>query len=224
MRSELEDTYSKIWEKYTDSSFKEVLSRGNAFHHDEDEKDCDVLFVGINPSFKEGSKIGSSFFNRDAPHPYFKPFNIIHKELSVNIKNDNYKNWTHIDILAIKETNQKFIKSLMKTTTGIDFVMDQILVARQRILYIKPKIIVVCNAQARVLMGKDRSIDKKNIERNIWMDFNFEFNDEFGSYRIKDIPELEHTHVLFSSMLSGQGALDLGSRERLVWQMGRIFK
>ena len=56
------------------------------------------------------------------------------------------------------------------------------------------------------------------------MGLDFEFDEEFGSHRVKNIKELEHTHFFFSSMLSGQRALDLGSRERLVWQVRRVLE
>lgn len=225
MRSKLEHNYSKIWEKYTEFSFQEVLSRGYAYHYDKDEKESDILFIGINPSFKKGSLTGSYSFDRNAPHPYFNPFRQFHDDLSEKIDCERYKKWTHIDILAIRETNQKFINTLIKKLEGVDFVNEQIELAKERMIYIQPKIIVVCNTKARELMGKNEFFNKKTKKQyDYGMNFNVEFDDEFGTYRITNVPELEHTHVLFSSMLSGQRALDLGSRERLVWQIGRVLK
>jgi hypothetical protein len=224
MRNKLQNTYSKIWEKYTDSSFRELLSRGTAFHHDEDEKDCDVLFVGINPSFSDGSKKESFVFDRTAPHSYFEPFRKIKKELEKKPYLIDSVKWSHIDILVFRETNQKYVDVLFQDPRGVSFVMEQVEIAKERILHIQPKVIVVSNTKARELMGKNRFKDTKGIEYGVWMGFNYEFDYDFGSFRIKDVPELEHTHVLFSSMLSGQRALDLGSRERMIWQIGRILK
>lgn len=224
MRTKLQYIYSKIWEKYTDSSFHDVLSRGTAFHHDEDEKDCDVLFVGINPSFSEGSEKSNSIFNREAPHPYFEAFKRINGELESKPYLIDKVNWTHLDILVFRETNQKYIDELLGHDNGIPFVYEQVMIARERILHIQPKVIVVANTKARELMGKNRFKPTNGEEVGVWMDFQFEFDMEFGSYRITNVPELKDTHVLFSSMLSGQRALDLGSRERLVWQIGRILK
>ena len=56
------------------------------------------------------------------------------------------------------------------------------------------------------------------------MGLDFYFDEEFGSHRVTHVPELKNTHFLFTSMLSGQRALDLGSRERLIWQVRRILK
>jgi hypothetical protein len=132
--------------------------------------------------------------------------------------------WTHIDVLVFRETNQKYIDILSQDPKGLSFVYEQVMIAKERILNIQPKVIVVCNTKARELIGKNRFIDAKGIEHGVWMDFKFEFDMEYGSYRSTNVPELEHTHFIFSSMLSGQRALDLGSRERMVWQIGRILK
>lgn len=43
------------------------------------------------------------------------------------------------------------------------------------------------------------------------------------SFLTMNVPELKNTHFFFSSMLSGQRALDIGSRERLLWQIKRVF-
>lgn len=224
MRNRLENNYSKIWRKYTNSSFQEMLSRGTAFHHDEDEKDCDVLFVGINPSFSECSKKESFVFDRTAPHPYFDPFRKIKEELEKKPYLIESVNWTHLDILVFRETNQKYIDTLLTLENGIPFVYEQVMIARERILHIQPKVIVVSNTKARELMGKNRLKLENGKELGVWMDFEYIFDMDFGTYRITNVPELENTHVLFSSMLSGQRALDLGSRERMVWQIGRVLK
>ena len=110
----------------------------------------------------------------------------------------------------------------MNSPEGCQFLMEQLEVAKQRLIHISPKVVVVANSLARQFTGKDRFEDK-GIAQNIWMGLDFEFNEEFGSHRVKNIEELAHTHFLFSSMLSGQRALDLGSRERLVWQVRRVL-
>jgi hypothetical protein len=224
MKNRLVHNYSKSWVKYTDSSFQELLSRGTAFHYDGDEKDCDVLFVGINPSFSESSHKESFVFNRETHHPYFDSF----RKIKEDLENEPYGipavRWTHLDILVFRETNQKYVDTLILFENGIPFVYEQVMIARERILHIQPKVIVVSNTKAKELMGKNRFKLENGEELGVWMDLEFKFDMDFGTYRITNLPELEHTHVLFSSMLSGQRALDLGSRERLVWQIGRVLK
>jgi hypothetical protein len=35
---------------------------------------------------------------------------------------------------------------------------------------------------------------------------------------------MNQTSVFFTSMLSGQRALDIGSRERLIWHLAKVLK
>ena len=48
--------------------------------------------------------------------------------------------------------------------------------------------------------------------------YDFVFNDDIGTYLWNNTP------VFFSSMLSGQRALDIGSMERLKWQVKRALQ
>ena len=74
---------------------------------------------------------------------------------------------------------------------------------------------MVCNALARVFMGKEKEKEKNT---GIWMDYEFIFDDKIGTYRWEGKP------VFFSSMLSGQRALDKGSLERLQWHVKRTLQ
>lgn len=224
MKNLLQEKYNSIWQNYADSSFQHLLERGHAFHFDDDEKHSDVLFVGINPSFGKEDAHCNYTFDRNASANYFLPFHLINNTLKKVPYSIESLRWTHLDILAFRETNQKYIDTILKDSKGISFIYEQVEIAKQRIIRIQPKVIVVCNTKARELMGKDRLTDSKGREHGVWMDFNYSFDPEQGSYRIKDVPELKDTHVLFSSMLSGGRALDLGSRERLIWQIGRILQ
>jgi len=232
MKETLESNYQALWSKHKDSNFNDLLVRGFAYHYDEDEQGSDILYVGINPSFDEGSEvpsiIGTEFqsfpFDRTASHSYFDPFRKIKEELEAECYLLKSLKWTHIDVLVFRETNQKYINTLLNHGQGIPFVYEQVMIARERIIHIQPKVIVVSNTKAKELMGKNRfKPENKDEEVGVWMDFQFEFDMEYGSHRITNVPELAHTHVFFSSMLSGQRALDLGSRERLVWQIGRVL-
>lgn len=223
MREKLEKKYNEIWEKYSTPELYDLYKRDFSFHYDVDEKGSDLLFIGINPSYKDGTA-HQRFFDRNAPHPYFDPFRKIKEELEKNPYYIKSVKWTHLDILVFRETNQKYVDTLIKLENGVPFVYEQVMIARERILHIQPKVIVVSNTKARELMGKNRFKLDNGEELGVWMGFEFEFDMEFGSYRITNVPELAHTHVFFSSMLSGQRALDLGSRERLVWQIGRVLR
>ena len=172
--------------------------------HDIVEKEA-ILFIGINPSFSESkSKHENIFINLDQEgkingklFPYFKKFPIIANKIK-------YK-WTHCDLLMVRETQQKKVKELYKTHE--QFVLRQLSVAKKTIIEADPKIIVVCNAYACELF-------KKHI-------FKTTFDPKIGTHVIQN-KELKGKIVFYSSMLTGQRALDLGSLERLQWHLRMI--
>lgn len=229
MEKHLYENYDRIFKKYENASFGTTLKeRGYVFQYDVDETNCDILFIGINPSYTEKEEKGKkdrSHYGRDTARAYFKPFGDIHNQLSSNLSREQYTNWTHLDFFVHRETNQNEIKKLMREPVGRGFIMENLDIIKKRLIHISPKVIIISNALAREFSGKNRKPDRKGIEQGIWMGFEFgEMDEEFGSFKVKNIPELAHTHFLFSSMLSGRRALDVGSRERLVWQVKRILK
>jgi hypothetical protein len=96
--------YQQIWKKYKGGRFSDVLQRGFEFQYDEDETECEILFIGINPAFTKGNEGDFSNPREKLIYPYFKPFrditNTIDKSLGKRIK------WTHLDLLVFKETEQ----------------------------------------------------------------------------------------------------------------------
>lgn len=226
MYNELITKYENIINKYKIEDLENVLKRGYVFQYDENEKDADLLFIGINPSYVEKYEKGQSFsgsYSRSRERSYFKPFADISDQLTKS--NLEYNGvWTHIDLLIFRETNQKFIDKLIKTTKGCEFIMEQLGIAKKRLKHIAPKVVVVSNTKARELIGKDRFKNNKTGEEyGVWMGLEFEFDEEFGVHKVLNIPELKDTYFVFSSMLSGQRALDIGSRERMIWQIKKIF-
>lgn len=219
-------SYQHIWDKYNSSTFKSLLDRGFVFQFDEDEKDCDLLFIGINPAYKDDGSSWTGSYPRsnesdELIRAYFRPFVSISKELRDDY---NWKGqWTHLDVFAFRETNQKYIETdLLKNEVSVAFLYEQLMVAKERILHIKPKVIVVSNALVRMFMGKQR-FEAEGKEYGVWMGLRFEFDHEIGTDVITEPAELKGTHVFFTSMLSGQRALDNGSKQRLVWHVARAL-
>lgn len=223
-KSTLESKYTQIFEKHKGNEFDHLLDRKIGVHYDKDEQEADILFVGINPSYMGGDNDTHFFFDRTSKNPYFNALKRMRDDI------DKSLTWTHIDILVFKETDQKYIDELFKKPNGVSFIFEQIEIAKKRIAHIKPKVILVANTKARQFMGKDRIVfkDEGRPDENVWMGLNFEFDEEMGCDVIRastDTPEaLEGTPVFFSSMLSGQRALDRGSWERLAWQMRRVLE
>jgi hypothetical protein len=61
-------------------------------------------------------------------------------------------------------------------------------------------------------------------KEHISMNFEFEFRDEFGTNVITNEPILKNVPIFFTSMLTGQRALDNGSYERLIWHMKFVLE
>jgi len=239
--NQLKTKYQLIWDDHQASKFNtsteshdlSLLERGFVFQYDEDERECELLFIGINPAMNREHGPWKDSYQRpiendDEKHlAYFKSFVSIAKELRSPTYHWQGK-WTHIDIFAFRETNQNFIKTNLlnpKNQEGIDFLYTQLMIARERIIHIRPKVIVVSNALVRMFMGKERGfLEDKKEEYGVWMDFRFEFDPEIGTDVIIEPQELKGTYVFFTSMLSGQRALDNGSKERLVWHIARALK
>jgi len=209
---------NQIQEIWNDKKFKgiDIIKRGYAIQ----EKNIrnSLLFVSLNPSFDEKKdkpekNIYYPLYQEGKNYEYFIKFQEISKGVSLD--------WSHTDLLFVRETNQKIIKTIIcdDKNNGAEFIYKQLLISKQIIEKCEPKIIVVNNTLARRLLGKEKT---KN--QNIWMDFGFEFDDEIGTYRIIKNDKLKHTPVFFTSMLTGQRALDLGSYERLIWHILFVLK
>lgn len=190
-----------------------------------------LMFIGINPSFKKDSVIPENEKNigfYQIPEdenfkdiPYFEKM----KEIAeyCNTK------WTHLDLFFIRETNQKLIENLSYTDS--EFLNLQLQISFEIIEQAKPKLIIVSNALASEFFGKMKT---KHIKyEKIWKGFDlfFEdndrlkkkstFNSQIGTYEIELKNEM--VPIIFSGMLSGQRALDIGSLERLKWQAKMIL-
>jgi hypothetical protein len=230
MKDSLKTAYEEIWEKYRSTSLNTLtgthqmplLDRGFVFQFDEDEAECDLLFVGINPSFGEdaGSHRGT-YTKNDVDHAYFKPFQQITGELAKTYK-QNIR-WSHIDLLVFRETDQSYIrKHLFKLPEGIGFIVDQLEISKKKLEFFRPKVIVVANTMAKELLGRNRGIENGK-EYGVWMGYHFEFDQTIGTDVITTEGPLKGTKVFFTSMLSGQRALDNGSKERLIWHIARTL-
>ncbi len=190
-----------------------------------------LLFVGMNPSFRKGVKILDSE-KKVGFYDIHKNNN--EKEISYFIKMSDVARyceveWTHLDLFFIRETQQKLIESL--TYTSIDFLNEQLAISFEIIEKSKPKLIIVANAFASEFFGKKKESKHSKFDK-IWKGFDLyfdnnlwgkktTFNKSIGTYEIKLNNKL--VPILFSGMLSGQRALDIGSFERLKWQAKKIL-
>ena len=182
-----------------------------------------LLFIGINPSFVKNSKPGSYYINlgqngktRDGKsYAYFKKFVDITNKINDKRGVGQKIQWSHLDLLFHRETEQHFIDALKKEKNGIDFISNQLKLTKKILLKSRPKIIVVCNTKARDFLRT------KNDQLSMGLDY--EFDEDLGTEVIINTPELKHTPVFFTSMLTGQRALDNGSYKRLIWHINYVI-
>jgi hypothetical protein len=171
-----------------------------------------ILFIGINPSYNIGvshKAYHNSFYSLNQQgenHRYFKKFE--------DIAEHTTSNWSHIDLFFYQETAQKSFYEILQNQNGKDFLSQQIQIAKELMIHIKPKLIVVANTLARDLMLKEHDLGVNF--------FDFKFNEDLGTYQISNT-ELKDTPIFFTSMLTGQRALDNGSFERLKWHIKNVL-
>ena len=167
-----------------------------------------ILFLGINPSESENQPLYFKYKleQRGNENPYFKKM----EDISIFCKNP----WTHLDLFHFRKTNQEEIYQILESENGVAYLWEQLQLTGKLIKEAFPKVIVVSNALAGIFLGKEQD-KQRNI--NVWLGYDFVFDDKLGTYRWNNIP------VFFSGMLSGQRALDKGSYERLRWHIKKCL-
>ena len=166
----------------------------------------DVLFVGMNPAFDEKTdEYGVNIYDvATADNPFFDAIRNFSKETL------GYSYPSHHDLLFLRHTRQKDVLDLFADKASNEFLGKQLDLSAEIIKALSPKLIVVLNAGARSL-----------FESRFKADANCPYDDRLGAYRfiVND-----STPVLFSSMLSGQRALDNGSKCSLKWHIKYILE
>lgn len=233
IETEYRESVLKIWNEYKNIDF---LSNPQFSYRKypllpKSIDENSVLFVGINPSFNENNVPAN-----EKPIYFYDKLNEDKKDIQYFekikevAKYCNNTKWSHLDMLFIRETKQKNIEELCKKE--IEFINQQLNISFAIIEIVRPKIIIVINSFASEFFGKMKQ--KHSKFEKIWQGYDLFFEKDnirkkdstfdpvIGTYRI-DIAGVQ-TPIIFSSMLSGQRALDLGSLERLKWQIKFIIE
>ncbi len=197
-----------IWSNYRDFIKYSPVTVKNLLYNS-------IIFIGLNPSIpknyseKDPLKLDSyELLQQGKNHRYFRKFSYIAEKL--------LQNWSYIDLLYLRDTNQKNIANILKEKNEpkYKFISSQLEVTNKLIKSIickaSPILFVVNNALARKLFFHETPYSLNNP---IGDTFHFIWDDKFGTYMFNDIP------FYFTGMLTGQRALDNGSLERLIWQI-----
>ncbi len=202
-RGQIEAIWSKQKTEHPETADDEVISLGYAVERQLTKND--VLFLGMNPSYKPGqwNHDGGGFYDIKHGNKFFKAM--------IEFCQDTLgrSNPSHHDILFIRHTDQKDVMKYMTADNYRDFIAGQLLISQDIIRAAEPKLIVVLNAAVREI-----------FQGMFPFDWKVDYNDELGAHMVtidKKVP------VIFSGMLSGQRALDLGSKRTLQWHVRHIL-
>lgn len=220
-----------LWEKYEAQSECRIKEAPLVFH---ELTQNTLLFIGINPSSSErGHQIiekrsnrangevkdllpwkgraqanlpGLTAFEKSAweHYDYFSKFREASRLLNIP--------WSHIDLFFYRMRSQKDFKKLIFEKGQLtDFARNQLNLAFEIMDAVEPKAIVVANALACKIMSEQKPFLKKELDADLGCLF-------YQTSKGRRVP------TFFTSMLTGQRALDRGSFERLIWQIGRALR
>jgi len=203
----------------SNTEFYEIMKRG-LLYPSEIPKNR-ILFLGINPSFR---------IDHDEPLGYNEI--LFEKEISKIPIEDRYvyfnvfqnickdKEWTHYDILPFREVNQKTLTKYFNEKDRFTYnILSRFTSFSKKIIELsEPKLIIVSNAFVRTLFSQGEIESGKN-KLEI---FKTRFSKDLGTHIILE-GNLKNIPVFFTSMLSGQRAMDVGSRERLEWHINFLL-
>lgn len=253
LRDEYESIYNRYKDFFADirGTIKDYCDKHNKKQDDlscvpdieiynlEDNLSDGILFVGMNPSGADvehytqaNKKNNHVFIYSDADTPYFKAI----KSFVTKDKNKDGRlagcglkdcEYSVLDVFGVVCMEHKALEKDLHNKSELYNVMIDVFF--KTILHLMPKVIVVANAFVRKLFMK---VDSEKLF-NDWVTLTA--SEEFGGYEItipvqreqNEVgvsPKYLKTHIFFSSMLSGQRALDCGSRENLVWRVRNYLK
>jgi hypothetical protein len=194
--------------------------------------DAEVLFVGLNPSFndswnEENLNVSYEEFFSWTDEMEDKMAKIKKREVDAREDYSYFQHfrewfgawdegqWEHIDLFCYRMTSQSDLKEkvgISSDKTQTDFAEKQFKLNMRLIENLEPEIIVVVNALASKII-QNESGEFYGISESL--------DEGYGCYYLnmngKEYP------ILFSGMVTGRRALDVGSRERLRWQIDKIL-
>ena len=168
-------------------------------------------------------------------YSYYSLFPKICKTLQLEIED-----WNHIDLLPFRQRDQNQLISDFQLDTNIsdwviggntkkDIIKDCVSIFLGLVEYLRPKVIVIVNGFISKKIMEHTGSYYVDGYRNPIITTQTE-NEDFSLYfshapnDCHRILKIRNEYpLLLSSMVTGKRALDLGSRERLIWHIGQIL-
>lgn len=212
IQKEFGSTLDKIWSDFTracaGTSINTSLPPAIVSHI---EKNCDVLFIGMNPSVVAAQQQPKYYCPCTITIDYFKQLSKFCKEISLN-------SWGYLDMYPIRHTKQSDVVDISTKIRQRDSFWDGLeKLSKAIICEVNPKLIVVLNAAARDVFCRIYGLTTASVCYNNVDPVTGCFMVPICIERNKQIP------VIFSGMLSGQRALDVGSRVSLQWHIDKVL-
>jgi len=173
---------------------------------------CDVLFIGMNPSHPVKDTRGNTVSQNNyycptsMTIPYFKGLVDLCSNMALS-------SWGYLDLYPIRHTNQKDIIDIRKSKQAKSFFEQLEQLTQEIIKRVSPKLIVVINAGAGKVLREIYGI--KSFPSNTY--------DWGRGVEMVEIDGGVLKPVIFSGMLTGQRALDIGSRVSLQWHIAKVI-
>ena len=154
-------------------------------------------FKNFNPGKIQGLNFLDGLCTGPGGVPYYQRIE--------ELVNNTGLNWSHLDLYYYRETDQKKFDNRIKKCP--DFFKEQLKITKE--------IIYNFNDISMILVANAKASDefKKMYAGSIYYPLNPLLGTYIMNLKNKKVP------VFFSSMLSGQGAIDKGSFERLKWHI-----
>lgn len=189
-----------------------------------------IVFVGMNPSFnpkKLKSTLKRTPYAHIDPASFYRWSNVeknpdlVDEELAIGkhiigeysffkkmheMAEDSHTHFQHLDLFLYRQTQQNEFMRLVQDKKKVlnEFGGAQLRIFEEALAQINPQIIVVSNAGASDIL-RERFKDRLSFDEN-------------RGFHLLSLGE-SRVPIFFSSMLSGQRALDKGSYERLRWHV-----
>ena len=169
---------SELWKKYKNTFKNEalntILSNYYCYSEIDHSENKDILVFGINPSLrKEDIQEGKAEEPLSFSYSYVnshKYFSSIKKMMGEYDDRINY-----LDLFCYRHTEQVKIKDFLKEENGIKFLVDHLIITQDLTEALKPKLIIVKNAGARVFFGREKKQNSRtNKWTKVWMGYEFE--------------------------------------------------